>query len=375
MIYLDYSATTPVNDEVLDSFAQACKKYPGNPNSLHKLGVEANHLIDMATKQIKELLDIDDFEIIYTSGSSEANNLAIKGVSDKYQNRGNHIITTKLEHSSIYGPLNYLVDKGYEVSYVNLDNNGHIDLEHLQSLIREDTILVTINAVNSELGIVQPIDKIGQILKNFPKCYFHVDLTQAMGKVKISLDNVDMASFSAHKFYGLKGIGALIKKKRIVIEPLIHGGKSTTTYRSGTPSLPLIISLAKALRLAYIDIDSKYKYVKGLSDDLRDFFYQYNKISVNSPIDSIPHILNISIMGVKPESMLHALELSDVFISTQSACATANSISTAVYSVTNNRDLAKASIRISLSHLTTNEELCMFKKTFDKCYKELTCLK
>lgn len=127
MIYLDYSATTPVNDEVLDSFSKACKKYSGNPNSLHKLGVEANHLIDMATKQIEELIGITDFEIIYTSGSSEANNLAIKGVADKYQNRGKHIITTKLEHSSIYGPLNYLVDKGYEVSYVNLDNNGHIN--------------------------------------------------------------------------------------------------------------------------------------------------------------------------------------------------------------------------------------------------------
>ena len=372
MIYLDYSATTPVNDEVLDSFSKACKKYSGNPNSLHKLGVEDNHLIDMATKQIEELIGITDFEIIYTSGSSEANNLAIKGVADKYQNRGKHIITTKLEHSSIYGPLNYLVDKGYEVSYVNLDN---IDLEHLQSLIREDTILVTINAVNSELGIMQPIDEIGQILKKYPKCYFHVDLTQAMGKVRISLNSVDMASFSAHKFYGLKGIGALIKKKKIVIEPLIHGGKSTTTYRSGTPPLPLIISLAKALRLAYIDIDSKYKYVQELSDDLRTFLTQYDKVSINSPIDSIPHILNISIIGVKPESMLHALELSGVFISTQSACATANSISTAVYSITNNQDLAKSSIRISLSYLTTKEELCMFKKIFDKCYKELTCLK
>lgn len=375
MIYLDYSATTPVNEEVLDSFVKACKKYPGNPNSLHKLGVEANHLIDMATKQIEKLLDINDYEIIYTSGSSEANNLALKGVADKYKNRGKHIITTKLEHSSIYGPLNYLIDKGYEVSYVNLDNNGHIDLEHLQRLIRDDTILVTINAVNSELGILQPIDKIGQLLKKYPKCYFHVDLTQVIGKVRIPLNNIDLASFSAHKFYGLKGIGALIKKKKTVIEPLIHGGKSTTIYRSGTPSLPLIISFAKALRLAYIDIDNKYKYVQELSDDLRAFLIKYDKVKINSPIDSIPHILNISIIGVKPESMLHALELYDVFISTQSACATANSISKAVYSITNNQELAKSSIRISLSYLTTKEEVCMFKEIFDKCYKELTCLR
>lgn len=375
MIYLDYSATTPVNDEVLDSFVASCKKYPGNPNSLHKLGVEANHLIDMASNQIKEILNIPDFEIIYTSGSSEANNLAIKGVAEKYQNRGRHIITTKLEHSSIYGPLNYLIDKGYEVSYVKLDDQGHINLEHLQSLIREDTILVTINAVNSELGIIEPIDEIGKLLKNYPKCYFHVDLTQAIGKINLPLDNVDMASFSAHKFYGLKGIGALIKKKKIVIESLIHGGKSTTDYRSGTPILPLIISMAKALRLANVDLTDKYQYVQGLSNELRIFFKNYDKVSINSPIDAIAHILNISIENVKPESMLHALEHSEVYISTKSACSSTKSLSEAVYTVTHNEERAKTSIRISLSYLTTKEEIELFKKAFDICYKELACLR
>ncbi len=375
MIYLDYSATTPVNNEVLDSFVSSCKKYPGNPNSLHKLGVEANHLIDMATKQIKEILDIQDFEIIYTSGSSEANNLAIKGVADKYQNRGKHIITTKLEHSSISAPLSYVLGKGYEISYVKLDTNGHIDLEHLQSLIREDTILVTINAVNSELGIVQPIDKIGQILNKYPKCYFHVDLTQAIGKIKIPLNNVDMASFSAHKFYGIKGIGALIKKKKMVIESLIHGGKSTTSYRSGTPTLPLIVSFSKALRLAYVDFECKYNYVQELSQDLQTFLSNYDQVNINSLSDAIPHILNISIKGVKPESMLHALEREDIYISTKSACASTDSLSDAVYMVTHDRELAKTSIRISLSYLTTKEEIREFKKVFDACYQELTCLK
>lgn len=375
MIYLDYSATTPVNDDVLDSFVTSCKKYPGNPNSLHKLGVEANHLINMATIQIKDILNIPDFEVIYTSGSSEANNLAIKGIADKYYNRGRHIITTPLEHSSIDGPLHYLIDKGYEVSYVTLDKNGHIDLDNLQKLIREDTILVTINAINSELGIIQPIDEIGNLLKNYPKCYFHVDLTQAIGKVNIPLNNVDMASFSAHKFYGLKGIGALIKKKKIVIESLIHGGKSTTDYRSGTPTLPLIISMAKALRLSYIDLLNRYQYVQALSNELKTFFGTYDKISINSPKDAIPHILNISIDDVKPESMLHALEQSDVYISTKSACSSTNSLSEAVYIVTHDEKKAKTSIRISLSYLTTQEEIQTFKKVFDACYKELTCLR
>lgn len=375
MIYLDYSATTPVNDDVLDSFVTSCRKYPGNPNSLHKLGVEANHLINMATNQIKDILNIPDFEVIYTSGSSEANNLAIKGIADKYDNRGRHIITTPLEHSSIDGPLHYLIDKGYEVSYVALDKNGHIDLDNLQKLIREDTILVTINAINSELGIIQPIDEIGNLLKNYPKCYFHVDLTQAIGKMNISLNNVDMASFSAHKFYGIKGIGALIKRKKIVIESLIHGGKSTTDYRSGTPTLPLIISMAKALRLAYIDLPNRYQYVQGLSNELKTFFNTYDKISINSPNDALPHILNISIDDIKPESMLHALEQSDVYISTKSACSSTKSLSEAVYIVTHDEKKAKTSIRISLSYLTTQEEIQIFKKVFDACYKELTCLR
>ena len=200
MIYLDYSATTPVNEDVLNSYVKACKKYPGNPNSLHKLGVEAKRMIDKCTEQIAHILDVKNDEIIYTSGSSEANNLALKGVALQYQNRGKHIITTKLEHSSIDEPLKYLVSLGFEVSYVRLNDDG-------KRLMREDTILVTINHVNSELGIVQPITEIANIVKEYPKCYFHVDMTQAIGKIKVDLNNVDLASFAAHKFYGLNGIG------------------------------------------------------------------------------------------------------------------------------------------------------------------------
>lgn len=371
MVYLDYSATTPVRKEVLDTFVQVSERFIGNPNSLHRLGTESKSLIDDATNQIKKILNLKDKEVIYTSGSSESNNLVIKGVCSKYKNRGKHIITTPFEHSSIYGPLNYLMDNGFEVDFVNLDENGLVDLEHLKSLIRDDTILVTISSVNSEIGLLQPIEEIGKIVKNYPKCYFHSDMTQSIGKVNVPMDNVDFVSFSAHKFFGIKGIGCLLKGKNIVIEPLIHGGKSTTSYRSGTPAPALIASMSKALRLIYEDFDKKYNHVLELNTYLKDSLKEYDNVYINSNDKSIPHILNISVVGVKPETMLHALESYDIFISTQSACSSSNTESKAVLNLTHDEARAKSSIRISISCITTKEEIDLFIDAFKKCYERL----
>ena len=265
MIYLDYSATTPTNDEVLDTFVKVSKEFIGNPNSLHTLGRKSADLIDAATKQIADILSINPKEIIYTSGASESNNTVIKGICLQYQNRGKHIITTNFEHSSIYGPLSYLQTLGFEVDFVKTDENGIVDLDDLKKLLRDDTILVSITAVNSEIGIIEPIEEIGEILKDYPKCFFHSDLTQIIGKKKVNLENIDLASFSAHKIFGIKGIGGLIKKEKINLMPLIHGGKSTTIYRSGTPAVALIASLSKAMRLAYQNIEDNYKYVEKLN--------------------------------------------------------------------------------------------------------------
>ncbi len=372
MLYFDYSATTPVNIEVLESFKEACLKYPGNPNSLHTLGIKASSLIEEATCQIAEILNVKKEEIIYTSGSSESNNLALKGIAFKYQSRGKHILTTPLEHSSIYGPLNYLTDLGFEVDFVSLKENGEVDLENLKSLLREDTILVSIHSVNSELGIIQPIEEIGKILKQYPKCFFHVDMTQSIGKIPISLENVDLASFSAHKFYGLKGIGCLVKKEKIQLTPLIHGGKSTTAYRSGTPALPLIVSMAKALRLSMEDLSSKQEQVRFSHHLLKEGLKKYKEVSFNSPETALPNILNISIAGVKPETMLHALEEHEVYISTQSACSSHSSRSKAVYEITKDEKRAASSIRISLSYLTTKEEIEKFLVAFEKCLLALS---
>ena len=375
MIYLDYSATTPVNKEVLDSFNKCSLEYIGNPNSLHKLGVKTKEIIDASTNQIIKLLKLDSVDVIYTSGSTEANNLAIIGICEKYQNRGKHIITTPLEHSSIYGPINYLLDLGFDVSFVKLDKNGLVDLENLKSLIRDDTVFISINAVNSEIGILQPIEEIGLMLKNYPKVFFHSDLTQAVGKVDIDVSNVDLFSFSAHKFYGIKGIGCLIKKDKIVINPIIRGGKSTTVYRSGTPTSGLIVSLAKALRLALDNSDEKFHQVVELNKYLKEKLSNYEKVYINSNDKCIPHILNISVLGVKPETLLHALEEDEIYISTQSACSSNSTLSKAVLSVTNDEERAKSSVRISLSSLTSKEDIDKFLISFDKCYQRLTNLR
>lgn len=374
MVYLDYSATTKANKEVLDSFVLA-HEYIGNPNSLHKLGVEAKKVIDSATSQIARLLKVKEKEIIYTSGASESNNLAIKGICDKYKNRGKHIITTELEHSSIYGPINYLVDNGYEVDFVKLNSDGTVNLEDLESLIRDDTILVSISAVNSEIGIKQPLAEISKILSKYPKCFFHSDMTQAVGKIDVDMSCVDLASFSAHKFFGIKGIGVLIKKEKIELTPIIHGGKSTSVYRSGTPCLPLIVSISKALRLALDGILEKEEKVKYLNNYLKDNLKEYDDVTINSNDSCIPHILNISVLKVKPETMLHALEKYDIYISTQSACSSSSTRSRAVYALTHEDHIAEHSIRISLSYLTKKEELDYFLECFYKCYKELSCLR
>ena len=372
MIYLDYSATTPVNEEVLDTFVKVSRDFPGNPNSLHSLGVSSRELIDASTKQIADILKVKPSEIIYTSGASESNNTAIKGICLQYQNKGKHIITTNFEHSSIYGPISYLQTLGFEVDFVKTDANGIVDLDDLKSLLRDDTILVSITAVNSEIGIVEPIEEIGKILKDYPKCFFHSDLTQIIGKKEINLENVDLASFSAHKFFGLKGIGGLIKKYKINLVPLIHGGKSTTIYRSGTPAVALIASFAKALRLAYVDIEKHYNYVTKLNNMVKEELEKYSNIHINSNNKCSPYILNLSVMGIKPETMLHALEEEEIFISTQTACSSGNSYSKAVYSLTNDKELASSSIRISLSYVTKEEEIKIFLDKFIKIVDKLS---
>lgn len=207
MIYLDYAANTPVEKEVLKEFIETTGKYIANPNSTHPLGLEAKKIIDENTIKISKYFDIDPNSIIYTSGSSESNNLLIKGIAEKNKNLGRHIIISPIEHSSIIAPCNYLASKGFEISVLPLLESGQIDLEELKKIIREDTILVSICYVDSELGTIQPIKKIGELLKKYPNCLFHTDATQAVGKINVDFSNCDFVTFAPHKFYGLNGFG------------------------------------------------------------------------------------------------------------------------------------------------------------------------
>lgn len=375
MIYLDYSATTPVNPDVLDSLLKVSRDYIGNPNSMHSLGVKSRALLKSATRQIADCLNIKMEEIIYTSGATEANNTALLGVALRYKNRGNHIILSKLEHPSEYVLANYLENLGFRISYVNNDSDGLIDLDDLKSLITDKTILVSIVGVNSEVGVRQPLKTIRQIIKKEnPNTIFHSDLTQALGKVAINLNDVDLASFSGHKIYGPKGIGLLYKSEKVDIVPLIHGSSKDFPLRAGTPPLPLIVALSKAIRLCLIDLDKKELYVKKLNEKIVDDLSHYPNLKFNNTKYSIYHVINISLMDIKPESFVHAMEDHEVYISTNTACSSGE-LSTSVMAIYGDKKRAMTTIRISLSCNTTMDEVNKFLTFFHGEYQRFIRLK
>ena len=371
MIYLDYSATTPVTYDVLESYNKATRDYMGNANSIHSLGVKSKVLLNSATRQICDLFNISEEELIYTSGATESNNMALKGVAMQYKNRGNHIIVSKLEHPSIYKICEFLETQGFEISYVNNDSEGLIDFEDLKKKVKPETILVSICAVNSEVGIRQPLKTLRQIIKKEnPNAIFHSDMTQAIGKVAVNMHDVDLASMSGHKIFGPKGIGFLYKSNKINIVPLIHGSGKFNDLRSGTPPLPLIVSLSKALRIALTDLENKEASVKLLNDKVCKEFMKYSDLVINKTKYSIPHILNVSLMNIRPETLIHALEENEVYISTNTACSSGD-LSTSVMAIFNDQNRAVTTIRISLSHVTTNEEIDKFLNLFDIEYNKL----
>ena len=371
MIYLDYSATTPVSYDVLESYNKATRDYMGNANSIHSLGVKSKALYTSAIKQICDLFNIENDELVITSGATESNNMALKGVAMQYKNRGNHIIVSKLEHPSIYKICEFLETQGFEISYVNNDSDGLIDFEDLKNLVRPTTILVSICAVNSELGIRQPLKTIRQIIKKEnPNTIFHSDMTQAIGKVPVNMYDVDLASMSGHKIFGPKGIGFLYKSNKINIVPLIHGSGKYNDLRSGTPMLPLVVALSKALRIAVTDLESKENHVAKLNQMICNKLMEYPNIVINSTKYSIPHVLNISLMNIRPETFLHSLEEEEVYVSTNTACSSGD-FSSSVMAVTNDKLRASTTIRISLSYVTTFEEIEKFLHIFDIKYNEL----
>lgn len=370
LIYLDYAANTPVEDEVLDVFLKATKKYIANPNSNHELGRLAKKKIDKASKNIADYFKSKSEGIIYTSGSSESNNLVIKGIAESRKNIGNKIIISAVEHSSVVAPCNYLASLGYDVSVIPLNSDGIVDLKELKKEIDDKTILVSICAVDSELGTIQPIKEIADIIKKYPNTVFHTDATQAIGKVNIDYTGVDFITFAPHKFFGLNGFGVLVNVNNIKITPLIHGGKSTTIFRSGTPVTANVMALEKAFELATSNLNNRSDYIRKLNLILRNEFKKIDCVHINSPENAISNTLNISLINKDTKNILEKLEKNGIYLSNTTACALGNSPSKSVLAMTKNEEYASNTIRISISHLTTESDINKFISIFKKILEE-----
>ena len=363
MIYLDYVATTPLRPEVLTTYNNLLEKYFFNADSIYDKGIEVNRLMEHSRKLISEMLKVKEDELIFTSCGSESNNLAIKGVAFQYQNRGKHIITTAIEHSSVYETCKELEKTfGFEVTYLKVDQKGRISLQELQDSIRDDTILVSIMYVNNEIGVINPIEEIKQIVKKYDKIKLHFDMVQALGKLPINLTDVDLASFSAHKIYGLKGSGLLFKRRSTTIVPLINGGQQEFGLRGGTSNACSNIVFAKTLRLALEDFDNKAKHIKMINSYARKCLNQIEGVIINShETCCISSILNFSCPGYKPEVILHDLESEEIYLSTRSACSSkSENISRIMAQLNLDKEIASSALRISFGEHTTIEDIDKF---------------
>ena len=366
MIYLDYAANTPVDEEVLDSFIIATRKYIANPNSSHPLGVLAKKEIDKVSEKIAGYFNTSKDGVIYTSGSSESNNLVIKGIAEIRKKLGNKIIISAVEHSSVVAPCNYLASLGYDVSVIPLTKDGLVDLDVLEDELDDNTILVSICTVDSELGTIQPINKINEMVKKYPNAVFHTDATQAIGKINADYSGIDFITFGPHKFFGLNGFGVLINTNNIKLTPLIHGGKSTTIFRSGTPVTANVIALGKAFDLAVGKQNDRFNYISSLNKYLREELSKLSYIHINSPKEAMPNTLNISLIDKDTKSVLEELANHEIYLSTTTACSLGNSPSKSVLAITKDEKLASNTLRISLSHLTTMDELKEFLDVLKK---------
>lgn len=351
------------------------ENYYGNPSSLHQKGAEAENVLKQARKVAAQYLGCKEGEVIFTSGGTESNNTAIKGIAFQYQNRGKHIITTQVEHPAVYDVCKQLEGLGFTVTYLPVDRDGRVSVEDVKGAMRPDTILVSVMHVNNELGTIQPIAEIGQWLKQFPKVLFHVDAVQSIGKVPLRIKDagIDLLSISAHKFYGPRGIGILYKREGLIIHPLMMGGGQEGSVRSGTENLPAIAGMAKAFRILEELGSAEGTRLHDLNQKLREGITTIDGCLVNTPeVGAAPHIMNLSVPGVKAEVLLHALEERGFLISTKSACSSkANEPSRVLTAIGVPRDCALSSLRISLGRENTADEMKQFLAALQECVLQL----
>ncbi|RBW71457.1 cysteine desulfurase family protein [Bacillus taeanensis] len=375
MIYLDNSATTKPYPEVLETFQKTAAHYFANPSSIHSKGNEVERLLLQARKLISEMLYVSPQEILFTSGGTEGNNLAIKGIALKHQSRGKHIITTSVEHPSTYESFLQLESLGFDVTYLPVDTKGRVSIEELEKALQDDTILVSVLHVNNETGTIQPVEEIGRFLKNYPKIFFHVDYVQGAAKVPLNIKgaNIDLCTISGHKVHGLKGTGILYIREGVSLSPLFTGGEQEFNKRAGTENVPGIASLAKALRLSFERSKDGREHLQSLKELLFHELSNIEGIVINTPMDvSAPHILNFSVLETKPEVLIHALEEENIYISTKSACSSKEvGASRVLLAMGMSEERAASALRVSMSFETTREEIMIFIKTLKEVVIQL----
>ena len=374
MIYFDNAATTKIYDDALTSYVQVSQKFFGNPSSLHQLGVDAYQVLTKARAQVASLLSVQPEEIFFTSGGTESNNWAIKGTALEKSVFGKHIITTKIEHPSVIQTCKQLERFGFEVTYLDVDSKGMISVEQLKESLRKDTILVSVMAVNNEVGAIQPIAEISHVLEAYPSIHFHVDAVQAVERVSqlLAIGRIDLLSLSAHKFHGPRGVGILYKKFGRKIQALLTGGGQEKGERSTTENLPGIVATTKSLRLALEE--------KSLTGELRNQLWneltKKPEIRIFSPEEGASHILCFAIKGVRGEVLVHAFENHGIYISTTSACSSkkADSSST-LYAMDVPTEWATGAVRVSFSNDNTTEEVEQFVEVLHQLMKQFSFLK
>lgn len=367
MIYFDNSATTKPHPDVVRAFTDVASQFFGNPSSLHELGGKAAQLLEQARKVAATCLGVQPGEIVFTSGGTESNNTALKGIAWQHRGRGTHIITSQVEHASVYETCRQLEDMGYSITYLPTDRKGRVCPEDVRQALRDDTILVSIMHVNSELGTVQPIEEIGRVLADYPKVAFHVDAVQSFGKVQLQPTRwgVDLLSLSAHKFHGLRGCGLLYVRRGLSLSPLVIGGGQEGGVRSGTENVPGVVAMAKAMRMQHEKTAAHAQHMARLRQRLIDGLTLLPYCTVNGPerddACAAPHIVNVSFPGVKAEVVLHALEKHDIYISTRSACSSKqNKPSRVLVAAGVEEERAKSALRVSFCADNTEEEVDSF---------------
>ncbi|MBY0098983.1 cysteine desulfurase family protein [Mesobacillus maritimus] len=375
MIYFDNSATTKPFTEVLESFMKVSSSYFGNPSSLHQVGGQAEKLLSQAHAQIAKILGVKTSEIVFTSGGTEGNNLAIKGIAMEHRGRGKHIITTEIEHDSVRNSVKQLEELGFEVTYIPVTKDGRVNPADIERAIRHDTILVSVIHINNEVGSVQPIQEIGTLLKDFPKIYFHVDHVQGVGKLPLDFYRygIDLCTISGHKFHGLKGTGALFVKDGVRISSLLSGGGQEGKRRNGTENVAGMVAMAKALRMSEDLRKQKVDQLRQILGTIKSGLKQIPEATIHTPeTNEAPHILNFSLKGIKAEVFVHALEQEGIYVSTTSACSSKrNAPSKTLIAMGVSTDQAESAIRISLSYENTLQEAERAVKAIQNSVKRL----